>query len=135
MVRVPVPRAAIAVTVLVGVALWSSGQFLVSTLRLHAQASGSDVVVYYHARFKDLRRLLPRRGVVGYVSDDPGAAREYYMTQYVLVPVVLDPTTARGLVVGNFFDPARAGPIAEGYGLVLLRDFGEGVMLFRGHGP
>lgn len=135
LVRFPLVRATIAVTVLVGVALWSSGQFLASTLRVHAQVSGHNLVVYYHARFRDLRRMLPRHGVVGYVSDDPKAGREYYMAQYVLAPVVLDQTTARALVVGNFFDPARASAVAEGYGLVLLCDFGEGVMLFRGHGP
>jgi hypothetical protein len=88
-----------------------------------------------HARFAPLRRLLPRAGVVGYLSDEPGGAREYFLAQSALAPVVLDPEGPRALVVGNFFVPERAPGLAAARGLVLVADLGAGVMLFRRSGP
>lgn len=134
MARREAVRAAVAVAVLVTPALWANAQFLVQTVRLHARLEGQDLATYYQARFKPLRPLLPRHGIVGYVSDGPDATREYYLTQYALAPLVLDRTAARSVVVGNFFDPRHAPAIAARWKLVLLRDLGEGVMLYRGPG-
>jgi hypothetical protein len=78
---------------------------------------------------------LPARGVVGYVSDDLEAAREYFLTQYTLAPLVVDRAVGHPLVVGNFFDPATAPAVAARQQLRLVHDVGEGVMLFRALGP
>jgi hypothetical protein len=128
-------RPGLAVTLLALVALASSARLVAEAVRTHAGWDGRDLVAEHQARFAALRRLLPRDGVVGYLSDEPGAAREYFLAQYALAPVVLDPAGARALVVGNFFDPARAPGLAAGQGLVLVADLGAGVMLFRRAGP
>lgn len=73
--------------------------------------------------------MLPERGVVGYIGE-PGirALEDYYLAQYALAPVVVDHSSEHGLVVGNF-PGAKAFPPTEN--LQLVRDFGNGVLLFR----
>ena len=127
-------RAAVAVALLVALALATNGQFLVRMVRFRVAYEGPNLATYYQARFAPLRPLLPRRGVVGYVSDRLDADQEYFLTQYALAPLLLDRGGPHAVVVGNFFDPARAPVIAARMRLVLVRDVGEGVMLFRGPG-
>lgn len=134
MPRVAVIRTAVAVALLVALALASVGSFLAWTLGLRAvreELTRPRLATYYQTRFAPLRPLLPRHGVVGYVSDRPDADEEYLLTQYALAPLLLDRAGLHPLMVGNFFDPAAAPSIAGRMRLILLRDLGEGVMVFR----
>jgi hypothetical protein len=117
---------------LVAVTLASSGHLLIRTLREHARAGGPDALDRYEARLAPLRAALPRHGVIGYLSDRPEADKEFVLAQHALAPLVLVRSTDPGLIVGNFFDPAAGARIArQRADLVLLRDFGSGLMLFR----
>ena len=71
---------------------------------------------------------LPERGVIGYVGP-PGdfGLPDYYLAQYALAPRVVERSTNHPLVVGNF--PASSQVISP-EGLQLVRDFGNGVLLF-----
>ena len=86
----------------------------------------------------------PLRGA--FARSYPGAAwsatsrtvrteEEYFLTQYVLAPLLLDRGGAHAVVVGNFFDPARAPAIAARIGLVLLADRGDETETAQGPGP
>ena len=81
-------------------------------------------------RFAGLRRALPERGVVGYVgeADDSGEA-DYYLAQYALVPLVVERSPDHPLVIGNFPASRLASSPATLKGFVLVRDFGNGVLL------
>ena len=81
-------------------------------------------------RFAQLKAALPQRGVVGYVGDagESGIA-SYYLSQYVLAPLVLDRSLNHPFVVGNF--PSNP-PAASVENLRLVKDFGDGVLLFAG---
>jgi len=86
-------------------------------------------------RFDGVRSLLPARGVVGYLgSPAPEGAtallhfRRYLLAQYALAPVLLIETTDPEFVVGNF-EPGAAAPAQPGFAVV--RDFGDGLVLFR----
>jgi hypothetical protein len=57
------------------------------------------------------------------------AVKEYYLTQYALVPLVVRYAPDGDLVIGNFFDPDTAPALVRERGLVVLRDFGEGLLL------
>ncbi len=127
-------RTAVAVALLVALALATNGHYLLKVVRFRAAYEWPNLTTYYENRFAALRRLLPRHGVVGYVSDRPDSDREYFLTQYALAPVLLDRGGLHAVVVGNFFDPATALAIAAPMRLVLVRDLGDGVMLFRGPG-
>jgi hypothetical protein len=110
-----------------------------------AHASQDEISAYEH-RFAELRALLPARGVVGYLGhpDPAGVApreanaaallhfRRYLLAQYTLAPVLLTESTGPELVVGNF-EPGAAFPAPAG--LRVIRDLGDGLVLFRRSGP
>jgi len=83
-------------------------------------------------RFEALRRALSGRERVGYIADEPSfaepAAERYFLAQLALAPVVVENSTSLDLVVGNFGTAPPWSILPE---LVLVRDFGDGVMLFR----
>lgn len=102
-----------------------------------SQQDGPDGISTFEMRLDGLRRVMPPRGVIGYLSDpkaprdDLAVAAEYYLTQYSLAPVIVVRGADQRFVIGNFHrlpvDPAQFQP----RGLALERDFGEGVVLLR----
>lgn len=100
-----------------------------------------DEVSRNEARFQALRAALPGHGVVGYISDlgattDPASSearqsfKRYLLTQYALVPHVVVRNVDAGLVVGDFSASAPDGRVTPA-GFVMVKDFGEGVVLYR----
>lgn len=101
--------------------------------------SAQDEISAYQRRLEVLRPALPARGVVGYLGDpEPTGAgalqhfRRYLLAQYSLAPVLLIESAEPDLVVGNFLPGATPAPPA---GFQLVRDFGDGLVLFRRSGP
>ena len=94
-----------------------------------------DQVTLHEMRLAELRKRLPARGVVGYVADEfdgeEKAWRRFATTQYSLAPVILERTTAHELVVGVFSDPSAIPTVTAGGNLLLVEEFGEGVVLFK----
>jgi hypothetical protein len=92
---------------------------------------GQDEISLYERRFEALKRDVPPGSVVGYVEDRPEfwTAKQYYLTQYALMPsvVVYDPT--REVIVGNFSNPEKSAEVLAFYKLTTVKDFGNGVML------
>jgi hypothetical protein len=61
--------------------------------------------IYYEQRFKHLKSELPKDVIVGYMTDRGGVYSgtfDWYLTQYVLTPVVMYRDIDRELIVGNF---------------------------------
>jgi hypothetical protein len=124
----------VAVALLVATAVLSGVRLAVRVAALALDWQRPDEVTGYEERFHALRRLLPPHGVVGYLSDRHDAVKEFYLTQYALAPVIVVRDARAPLVVGNFFDPEAAAALAAAHRLTPVRDFGEGVVLFRGPG-
>ena len=136
-------RIGIASVILFGLIL--TGQLLFGLLS-HARELAShlttlpgrvakyDAITLFEGRFERLKAQLPPDEVVGYVSDFTGygAMREYRTTQYTLVPALLVERTDLPLVVGNFHGALPSPTFLADKKLVLIRDFGKGVLLFRG---
>lgn len=78
-------------------------------------------------RFAILKPALPQQGVVGYIGES-GDLADYYLTQYALAPLVVDHSPNHALVVANF--PTSPPSIPSPDHLQLLKDFGNGVLLF-----
>ena len=105
------------------------------------QAAGANANVYkigdQAARFQDLMSALPATGVVGYVSDviaNPTLAAVLYSSaQYTLAPrLVTDQHMQPGeLVIGDFPKPLDLVQFGKDHGLTLVRDFGNGAVLYR----
>ena len=72
-----------------------------------------------------------RRFATRQYSLAPRAWRRFVTTQYSLAPLILERTTAHELVVGVFDDPGAIPAVSAGGDLLLIEDFGEGVVLFK----
>jgi hypothetical protein len=80
-------------------------------------------------RFATLKRALPERGTIGYMGDSGEfAVVDYYLTQYALAPVVVDHSLNHRLIVGNYRSAAHPESFPRNF--ELIKDFGEGVLLF-----
>ena len=132
----------ILLIVLTGYAVFG---LLAQSLRIFADLPERDPVTIHEAMIAQLRGSLPLSGEVGYVTtvenDRIFAAEkafrnveylaQYALTQYTLAPLIVRNSPELPLVVGNFLDGPPAPGFLERYGLVPLRDFGEGLILYR----
>ena len=89
-----------------------------------------DSVSLYEQRFTEVKRILPKQGVVGYLGDTPADSAEFYMTQYALSPLIVDKTQPHELVIGNFANRNLDPKMLTYMSLNVRADFGNGVKLF-----
>lgn len=96
----------------------------------------NDPVGAFDRDLKPLLANLPAGGAIGYVSDatmadDSPAFWEFLYVQYGLAPLIVVDSAEYPLVIGNFHGAGwnvRAAQLR----LTLLKDYGNGLMLFRG---
>jgi hypothetical protein len=81
-------------------------------------------------RFAALKRALPPTTVVGYVSDVSQPA-VLSAAQYGLAPLLVVDSAAREWVIGNFSRPLDYTEFGRARQLTLVRDFSNGVILYR----
>ena len=129
-------RVRIGMLFIIVFALLSSGIAVRRALHPPPWTTAQDEISRYEARFRLLKTVLPPRGVVGYLPEllpasvDLGWGKDFFLTRYALAPLIVVSSTAPPLVIGNFRSagPDRSIPDPT---LVLVRDFGDGVLLFR----
>lgn len=87
-------------------------------------------------RLAPVATAVPENAILGYLTDVPqGSVTESAMligAQYVLAPRLVVRGAERDWVLGNFTRPADFAAFGRSRGLELQRDFGNGVVLFRG---
>lgn len=98
----------------------------------------ADQMTLYETRYEEVRKHLPRHGVIGYVSDPKEQNEDrlaWAFTQYSLSPLLVIDRSVNPkaldypIVIGNFH---RAIPGDDRMrGLSFVRDFGNGVFLLR----
>jgi hypothetical protein len=69
--------------------------------------------IYYEQRFKYLKSEVPKDMIVGYMTDRGGVYStpiDWWLTQYVLTPLVIYRDIDRELIIGNF---SNSGIISE----------------------
>ena len=127
-------RHTLAVIALAAVALCSTFWTLLDFLGdySHNRIFG---VAAFESRFDELRKTIRPRTVYGYLSDnarnDPSAGAEFYLTQYTLAPAIVKPTPDEPLVVVNLHVPKPDQKLLQANKLVLVQNFGSGVLLCR----
>jgi hypothetical protein len=141
-----VEAGGVLLIVLTGYAVFG---LLLQNIRTYADLPEKDPVTIHEARIAQLKGSLPPSGEVGYVTtvenDRIFAAEkafrnveylaQYALTQYTLAPLIVRNSPELPLVVGNFLDGPPAPGFLERSGLVPLKDFGEGLILYgRGTG-
>jgi len=117
-------------------------------IRSYPEIPETDSVTIHEARINQLEPFLPASGAVGYVTtveNDQIFAKErafqnveylaqYVLTQYTLAPLIVRNSPDLPLVVGNFLDGPPAPGFPAKHGLAPLRDFGDGLVLYRREG-
>ncbi len=91
----------------------------------------TDEVTLFEKNIEPLKEFLFGVDIVGFVSDIKYLTYFYYV-QYSIAPVVLANDTERDLVVGYFHDHSKAEDIAQRERLLLVKNLGNGLFLYRG---
>jgi hypothetical protein len=117
-----------------GLCALSANVFFLCNLFLVREPLGTQDVSRYVRRLDPVRKYLPAGGAIGYVSDDlaeEGTAKaRLYLARYALSPVIIERTEDRPVVLGNFLEPSMPAKVRI-QNMVLDRDFGDGVAVFR----
>jgi hypothetical protein len=129
------PHISRGAAVLAMFCMLSSAALLHRTLSGREKPQGTELASF-KKRMSPLRGALPPDATVGYVSDlapDPTlrSLLEFRMTQYALVPVMVEDGTHYAYVVGNFHGPVP-DQTKELQRLTVIKEFGNGVILFKG---
>ena len=119
------------VALVVASAVFATWTFVPLAMTVDQLPGTVDQVTNLEYQFAELKQTLSAGSVVGYVSDVP-EPQFFYLTQYVLAPVIVARNTDHRLVVGFFADPRRIGQVAIDRRLTLIRSFeGTRVALLR----
>jgi hypothetical protein len=125
------PSAALAIALLFGA--YANLRIINKEVERLSGPGRTDEIVY-EAHLAPLSKLLPRNAVVGYVTgagqDAPHETKYFYLTQYCLCPSLVVRGADHAFVIGGYYGADR--PAGVPAGLSLLRDFGDGLLLYRG---
>jgi len=118
-----------ALALLVGVALLADVAKLMELSETAPEHVGE--MAQRDQRFEPLRVTLPKRTILGYVSDAGSEAdleKRLMLAQFSLAPTLLVPGAEQVPILGDFANPNSIG---HGFDLklIVLRDFGDGVVL------
>jgi hypothetical protein len=122
--------------------LLSQLDVIVSLAKKLPSAMATEGMARYEKRYAEARKVLPRSGVIGYLSDPPDAGgvtqslyeRRYHSAEYLLAPLVISDSTEPELILGNFFFRGAMQKAVAEHKLVVLHDFGNGVFILRKEG-
>lgn len=131
-------RVKIGVLLILFAALFSN-LTLFKDVVAYCKSGKTDSISHYEKRFEGIKKYLPARGVVGYISgadakDIRFAGQEtakYYLTQYAVSPTIVEYAAARDLVIGNFEPGTAFSEAVHEKRLTAIKDFGNGVMLLK----
>ena len=82
-------------------------------------------------RFETMKRELPPVPVLGYVSDVTTQPAVFLSAQYALAPVLLVDNPREVWVVGNFSKPLDYVEFGRTRSLTPVKDYSNGVVLYR----
>jgi hypothetical protein len=123
---------------LAAVLLCLPGLLVTRRLESDAQLSLADpyMVGMQAERLAGVQAAVPPGAILGYVTDLDGGSTAaqaiFNSAQYTLAPRLLAPGVKREWVLGNFARPADFDAFGRSRGLQMVRDFGNGVVLYKG---
>ena len=135
-------HARIAFALILASLLLSQLAVIVSLAQRLPSAMATEGVARYEKRYAEARKVLPRSGVIGYLSDRPNTEgvtsglydRRYHLAEYLLAPLIITDSTEPDLILGNFFSPHAMEQAMAEHKLVVLHDFRNGVFILRKEG-
>src|SRR6266849_8695911 len=123
-------RATLGLVIAALLSLYGTLDFYGKQIERNKTQNDSYQIGAQEQRFEALKRELGANAVAGYVSDlsDAGILLS---AQHALAPVLLVDDVPYQFVVGNFSKPLDYSEFGRARDLVLVKDFGNGVTLFR----
>lgn len=130
----------------IGLLVWILPLFftlILNLLRLRPrgpQFMGQDIISIFEKKIQPVKLMISGEEAVGYLGDhsDPTSAeqqRDFQFTQYSLAPVmVTDKRATEYFVAVRPLDTVAAESIQKN-GLILVKDFGEELRLFKKGSP
>ncbi len=114
-------------------ALISGSITLVNEIKGYRHSEKLDMLASREKRFAGLKEVLPLRGVIGYVSDQPpdNVNREHFSAQYVLAPIIVTNERTHRYVVGDFRNPSGEHDLFRSEDYKILKKSEDGVILFE----
>jgi len=132
-------RHQFVVITLAAIALVSSFWFLLDVLGTANHSRQTFGVAAFENRFNDLPKTVRPHTVYGYLSDtpanDPSGLAEFHLTQYVLAPAIIRPSTHETLVIVNYHSKDLDMKLLSANHLRPYRNIGTGVALCLGDKP
>ena len=134
-----IPHSASRVYIGTGLAtalcLWSFFQYNTTKSEMNRTTPDPYMIGAQLARYAQLPAAVAPGEVVGYISDLPAADSRstvlFLGAQYALAPRILVDDDHQKWVLGNFSAPADFGALGATQHLVMVRDFSNGVILYR----
>jgi hypothetical protein len=115
--------------------LWSFVQYYTAKTEMNRATPDPYRIGAQLIRYEGLPPAVPPDAVIGYLSDlpveDSRSTVLFLGAQYALAPRILVDDDRRAWVLGNFAAPADFGALGAAHHLTMVRDFGNGVVLYR----
>jgi len=123
-------KAILGLVIVTLVSLYGTLDFYGTQIERNKTQRDSYQIGAQEKRFEAVKRELGANAVAGYVSDltDAGILLS---GQHALAPVLLVDNVPYQFVVGNFSKPLDYSEFGRARNLLLVKDFGGGVTLFR----
>jgi hypothetical protein len=129
------PRVRSGVAAAVALSMWGVIEYFGFETSYQKQSRDPYQIAAQVSRLAGVAAAVPDSAVLGYTTDlEPGsvgALTIFNAAQYALAPRLILQDTAQARVLGNFARPADYAAIGRAHGLLLERDFQNGVVLFR----
>jgi hypothetical protein len=137
-----------ALILLIAIAVYANLNLLFSRIQLYPNLPQTDPVSIHEQRIEQIKKVMPPTSVLGYVTTIENEKillnerslrnveflAQYYLTQYTLAPVFVYNSPEYTFVVGNFLDGPADSEWIRKKGLTPLKDFGDGLILYRKEG-
>jgi hypothetical protein len=128
-------RVKVGVAAAAALSLWGVIEYFGFETAYQRQYRDPYKIAAQAARLEGARATVPEDAILGYLTDleqgSAAASALFNGAQYALAPRILRQDTARTEVLGNFTRPEDYAALGRQHGLVVERDFGNGVVLFR----
>ncbi len=130
-IRVPAGAAAVA-----ALAVFASLNSYQVSQQVSARFPDAYGVAAAAGRMDGALQMIPPAAVIGYLSDlpfdQPGGAAGFMAAQHAVAPRALVNDKSQGeWVLGNFAHPGDFAALGAEAGLTMVRDFGNGVVVYR----
>jgi hypothetical protein len=137
-----------ALILLIAITVYANLNLLFSRIQLYPNLPQTDPVSIHEQRIEQIKKVMPPTPVLGYVTTIENEKillnerslrnvefiAQYYLTQYTLAPVFVYNSPEYPFVVGNFLDGPADPEWIRKKGLTPLKDFGDGLILYRKEG-